>query len=213
MKRLFYGTLSVLIFALGITASAAPAPAIIQKPGMWTVDVKIEHPQQIIVKVDKNQKPKRFWYTIVTLTNNTSGDVDFYPQAQLLTNTLRITNAGKDTPRSVFNQIKLRHQAKFPFLELLEGTTSKILQGSDNTKDIAVVFPDFDKKAKKISIFIAGLSNEIAIIDHPADKDTNGHPRKVFLRKTLQLSYILAGDPAFRDSTKLIFENKTWVMR
>ena len=213
MKRLFYGTI-VVVMILNIIALAAPEPAIIQAEGLWTVDVKFEQPEQILVKLDKNQKPQRFWYTIVTLTNRTGKDIDFYPQAQLMTNTLAITTAGQlDVTPYVFKEIKLRHQTKFPFIELLEGTTNKLLQGSDNTKDIALIWPDFDKKAKKISIFISGLSNEIAVIDHPVKKDENGDAEKVLLTKTLQIDYILAGDPAFRDNTKLIFENKTWVMR
>jgi len=65
-----------------------------------------------------------------------------------MTDTFEITPAGKGTPASVFEQIKKRHQRKFPFLESLENAGNKILQGEDNTKDIAIIWPDFDAKAK-----------------------------------------------------------------
>jgi len=41
---------------------------------------------------------------------------------------------------------------------------------------------------------IAGLSNETVVIDHPTAKDETGKPAKVYLRKTLELSYKLGGD-------------------
>ena len=91
--------------------------------------------------------------------------------------------------------------------------SNKILQGEDNTKDIAIVWPDFDVKAKSMKLFIAGLSNETAAIDHPVAKDEAGKPIKVFLRKTLELSYALGGDATLRSNANLIYKGKRWVMR
>jgi hypothetical protein len=150
---------------------------------------------------------------IVTLTNKTKHDIDFYPKCELMTDTYELTPAGKDTPAAVFEQIKKRHQRKFPFLESLENADSRILQGEDNTRDIAIIWPDFDAKAKNIKVFIAGLSNETVAVDHPTEKDQAGKPVKIYLRKTLELSYKLGGDPAFRSKAKLAYEDKRWVMR
>jgi hypothetical protein len=191
----------------------APEPAIVQGPDDWTIDVTFGHPQQIVLQLSGDKKPKRYWYTIITLTNKTSHDVDFYPKCELMTDTFEITPAGKDTPAAVFEQIKKRHQRKFPFLESLENAGNKILQGEDNTKDIAIIWPDFDERAKEMKVFIAGLSNETVAIDHPTAKDETGKPAKVYLRKTLELSYKLGGDAAFRSNAKLIYEGKRWVMR
>jgi len=212
MKRLILW--SLVLWAIAACFSfAAPKPAIVQGRGEWTVDVRFEHPQQILVQVSVKEKPKRFWYSIITATNNTTDDVDFYPKCDLMTETFQIIPAGKNTPAVVFRQIKQRHQAKYPFLELLENAGNKILQGQDNTKDIAIIWPDFDAQAKKIKLFITGLSNETAVIDHPVAKDAAGNPVKVFLRKTLELSYDLQGDPAVRSYTNVIYEGKRWVMR
>ncbi len=192
---------------------AAPEPAIVQRSNEWTIDVTFEHLQQIILKVSGEKQPRRYWYTIITLTNKTNHDVDFYPRCELMTDTFELIPAGKGMPATVFEQIKKRHQRRYPFLESLENAGNKILQGEDNTKDIAIIWPDFNVQANSIKVFIAGLSNETVAVDHPTAKDETGKPVKVYLRKTLELSYKLSGDSAFRSNAKPIYEDKRWVMR
>lgn len=212
MKRFIYGALAVLVVMVCVCV-AAPKPAVVPGPDDWTVDVIFEHPQQIILKVGGDSKPRRFWYIITTLTNKTNRDVDFYPKCELMTDTFRIIPAGKRVPEAVFERIKRRHQSRYPFLESLEKTGNKILQGEDNTKDIVIIWPDFDAKAKNIKLFVAGLSNETVVVKHPTAKDEMGKPIKVFLRKTLELSYAMAGDAALRSDVKLTYKGKRWVMR
>ena len=212
MRSFVYGTFGILAitayFCLG-----APEPAIVQGPDEWTIDVTFEHPQQISVQVAGDKKPSRFWYTIITLTNKRNRDVDFYPKCELMTDTFQIIPAGKGVSATVFEQIKQRHQSKYPFLEYLEKVDNKILQGKDNAEDIAIIWQDFDAKAKGVKVFITGLSNETVVIDHPTTKDETGEPVKVYLRKTLELSYKISGDAAFRSDAELVYEGKRWVMR
>lgn len=212
MKSFVYGTLTIFVLMTGI-CPAAPQPAIIPDPDDWTVEATFEHPQQIVLQLSGDNQPKRFWYTIITLTNKTNRDVDFYPKCELMTDTFQITPAGTATPAAVFERLKKRHQSRYPFLESLEKTDNRILQGRDNAKDIAIIWPDFDAKANNIKLFIAGLSNETVVIDHPIAKDQTGKPVKVFLRKTLELSYALGGDAALRSRSGPIYEGKRWVMR
>ena len=212
MKSFVYGTLAVWV-VMACVCLAAPEPAIVPGPDDWTVDVTFEHPQQIALRPSANNKPRRFWYTIVTLINKTNRDVDFYPQCDLMTDTFEIIPAGRDTPTAVFERIKRRHQRRYPFLESLEKADNKVLQGEDNTKDIAIIWPDFDAQAQGIKVFITGLSNETAAIDHPIAKDKTGKPVKVFLRKTLELSYKLRGDTALRSDVKVTYKGKRWIMR
>jgi hypothetical protein len=212
MRDFVYG-ISAILVVITCVSLAAPEPAIVQWPSEWTVDVTFEHPQQIILQLSGDKEPKRYWYTIITLTNNTNRDVDFYPKCELMTDTFEIIPAGKGTSAAVFKQIKMRHQSMYPFLESLEKTSNRILQGEDNMKDIALIWPDFDAQAKGIKVFIAGLSNETVAIDHPTAKDEAGKPVKVYLRKTLELSYKLRGDAAFRSDAKPIYEGERWVMR
>ena len=208
-------TKSVLVFAVinltAVLCLSAPKPAIVPAPDLWTVDVRFEHLQQIELK--QKGKPARFWFVILTLTNNTGQDVEFYPKCDLLTDTYQLLPAGENVPNAVFKQIKGLYKQKYPFLELWEKAGNRLLQGEDNSKDIAIIWPDFDNQAKNAKLYIAGLSNETAVVDHPTQKDKDGKPVKIFLRKTLELSYDIAGDPAFRPSAKVTFAGKEWVMR
>ncbi len=124
MKGFVYGFLVILATAACVCA-AAPQPAIVAGPDDWTVEVTFEHLQQIVVK-SSDDKPGRFWYTIVTLTNNTKRDIDFYPKCELMTDTFQIIPAGRGVSAAVFEQIKSRHKSRYPFLEYLEKTNNKI---------------------------------------------------------------------------------------
>jgi hypothetical protein len=202
----------ITVIAAACIAPAAPEPAIIPAPNEWTLDLRFEHLQQITVRLKDEKKPKRYWYMIMTLTNKTNHDVDFYPKCELMTDTFETVPAVKGLP-VVFEQIKKRYRHKYPLLESLESAGDKILQGEDNAKDIAIIWPDFDLKAKSLKIYIAGLSNEAVAIDHPTEKNETGKPVKIYLRKTLELSYKLGGDSAFRSVAKPIFEGQRWIMR
>jgi hypothetical protein len=209
MMKLLTSSVMVVVI-MNCLALAAPEPAIVPKPGDWTLEVRFEQPQQIVLPGAVQQ---RFWYTILTLTNKSGKDVDFYPACELITDTLQVVPAIKGTSAVLFEKIKNRHQGRYPFLQLLENAGNKVLQGEDNAMDIAVIWPDFDPNAKAVNIFISGLSNETAVVDHPVDKDQDGKPVKIYLRKTLELNYTIGGDPAFRSDQKLKFESKRWVMR
>ncbi len=193
--------------------AVAPTPAVTPAPGQWTIDTKFTHPQQIILRAGADNKPRRFWYCLVSLTNKTGGEVDFYPKCELKTDTFQIMPAGQNVAPEVFEGIKSRHQSAYPFIESLAKSGNKILHGEDNTKDIAVIWPDFDEKAKEIKIYITGLSNETAFVTHPVAKDNNGQPLIVFLRKTLELTYKLESASEQRSDANLIYESKRWVMR
>jgi len=197
-------------------ASAYPEPTLAGKLNTWDLDVVFSKPQQISVNIPgdaKNAPARRFWYVILTVTNNTRDDVDFYPYCDLMTDTLKITPAGKKVMDVVFKKIQLIQQPRYPFIERLGVANNRILQGKDNAKDIAVIWPDFDGKTKKIDMFIGGLSNETVVIKHPVKKDKNGNPKKVYLQKTLQLKYAIGGNKKFRSDAKMKFLSKHWIMR
>ena len=212
MKRFFYGILGIWAIVTCVSL-AAPEPAIVPAPGQWTLDMEFTNPMEITLPLGSDKKPLKFWYLIITLTNNTGKDVDFYPKCDLMTNSFQIVPAGKFVSTALFDQIRKRHKARYPFLELLDQAGTKILQGEDNARDIAVIWPDFDVKATAVKLFITGLSNETANVNYPILKDDTGAPLKVFLRKTLELNYSLRGDPALKTSASFEFQGKRWIMR
>jgi len=213
MRAFTCATFAVIIAGACVGWAAAPKPAIVPKPGQWTVDTKFTHPQQISLRLGPDNRPKRFWYSVITVTNNTGGEVDFYPKCELKTDTFQIIPAGKNVPPAVLTNLQRRHESGYPYLEPLAKTSHKILRGEDNTKDIAAIWPDFDAKAKQIKLFITGLSNETAAVDHPIAKDKDGQPLKIFLRKTLELTYSLESASALRSDSNLVYKSKRWIMR
>jgi hypothetical protein len=206
--------LVMLISAVASYAGTFPKPAIVQAPSEWTLKTVYDQPKQISLRLPGENESKRFWYIILTLTNDSGlSDAPFYPSCDLMTDTYQIVPAGKGVRQEVFRQIKLKHQGSYPFLQLLDNVDNKILQGKDNTVDVAIIWPDFDEKAKEATLFIAGLSNETKAISHPIKKDENGKPVMIYLRKALALNYAIGGDPKLRQSAGLRFKEKTWVMR
>ena len=214
MKSSFYGIIAVFLIFTCISL-AAPKPAVVQGPNQWTLETKFTHPQQIVLKQALDNKNVRFWYTIITITNNSGKDVEFYPKCELVTDTFQIIPAGKKVGTQVFERIKERHAKQFPFLELLSKTDNRVLQGEDNTKDIAIIWPDFDSKAKSINIFITGLSNEIIELETPVKKigAQDAEQKKIYLRKTLSLKYDIKGNPVSIGGDALEYKGKTWIMR
>lgn len=213
MRAFAFASFIVLTASACVCWAVVPTPAVVPAPGQWTIDTEFTHPQQITLGTGPGGKPERFWYSLITLTNKTGAKADFYAKCELKTDTFQIIPAGKSVPPDVFVAIKKRHEAVYPFIESLAKTGYNILQGEDNAKDIAVIWPDFDAKAGKIKIFITGLSNETASVNHPIAKDKDGAPLKIFLRKTLELTYALESDSAQRSDANLIFKSQRWIMR
>ncbi len=210
-NHLLYGT--VLAAVVATFCLAAPQPAIVQRPGQWTLEVRYEHPQQIVMPWGPKGET-RFWYMIVSVTNRTGQDVDFYPKCDLLTDTFRVVPAGRGVTPAVFAAVKQRHQSQYPFLESLQAVGNRILQGEDNAKDIAIIWSDFDTQALGFKVFMTGLSNETAVVPHPVAVDAaSGRPVPVYLRKTLELTYAFRGDPALRSSVETLYKGQAWVMR
>jgi len=213
MKRFVYGVLGIWILAVSASL-AAPEPAVVQSPTQWTIDTEYTHPQQIVLKNTADKKPMVFWYIIITVTNNTGDDVSFYPKCDLMTDNFQIIPEGKEVTPAVFEQIKLRHKSRYPLLKSLSQTDNKLLQSEENSKDIAVIWRDFNDKAMNITLFITGLSNETAVVNHPIVKeDPTGRPQQVFLRKTLELKYAVKGDLSSRYGMSVDFKAKRWIMR
>ena len=205
--------LGVLLAAAGMSA-AYPTPAVVQEIDEWTLKTTYTQPEQIMLQVPNEQKHRRFWYVILTVTNETSlDDVPFIPLCELVTDTFEVIPAGKKVPTGVFEAIKLKHQGSYPFLESLDFKDHRVFRGEDNTRDFAIIWPDFGDDVKQVILFIGGLSNETAVLEHPVLKNEDGQPKKIFLQKTLQLTYRVGGDPKLRSNLTLKQQEQDWVMR
>ena len=204
----------ILLAGAMVMAAGFPEPAVVQKATEWTLTVKYENPQQITLRLPGKPTPERFWYIILSLTNESPQlEVPFFPACDLVTDNFEIIKAGVDIPSGVFEAIKLKHQGSYPFLESMDFEDNRFYRGKDSTRDIVIIWKDFNLKAKEVSFFIGGLSNETAAVMHPAKKDEQGNPEKIILQKTLQLRYLVGADSRLRDLAALKLLEQSWVMR
>ncbi len=203
-----------ILFTMGVlsilatSAFSAPEPAIIQDAGQWTADIKFEPLRQLVYQPTETAKPRRFWYSIVTIENRTGEDIGFFPKCDLMTDTFQILPAGRRVPKDVFSQIRQRHMRKYPLLQYLPKVKSQILQCEYNAIDVAIVWSYIKPEAKEVKLYIAGLSNETTAVNLP-----NGKNPVVFLRKTLELKFQLKGESVWRADSDIQFRSKRWVMR
>lgn len=178
--------------------------------GGWTMDASFEHPQEILLQLAGETEVSRYWYVIMSVTNTTGQDVGLYPLCELMTDTYQMLQAGAGVRGEVYESIINIHRQKYPFLQPLEKTIGKLPQGTDHTKDVLLVWKDFDKDARAIKLFIAGLSSQTQTVEKPA---ADVPAEQVILRKTLELAYNVSGDPAMRSQASLTYKGLRWVMR
>ncbi len=209
-----YSLLTVLAAILLCTIcmpvwSVIHKPAMIQSYDQWQLDIDIlGPPKQITVQLPGDKEPKRFWYLMYKITNNTGEDVDYYPQISLYTNTFKFYNSEVNERRPVFQAIQKLYTKTVPLLESQTQLTGKILQGPDNARDGVAIFGDFDSIATGVSVFFAGLSNETVVVDNPLKSGNN-----LLLQKTLMLEYRIPGDK-FNQGKKVMLNNRRrWIMR
>lgn len=212
MKQLVYGTLLAAL-CLGTAAWAAPEPMVVQKSGLWTADVSFEPLKTLIWKPTPDGPAQRYWYTILTITNGSRQDIPFYSRCDLLTDTFQLVPAISKIPRPILQRLKRLHQKKYPLLQAMSTVGNRILQGEDHAVDVLILWPDFDPQATRVKLYITGLSNETAMVEHPTAKNADGQSKQVFLRKTLELTFALQSQADFRTKADVAYKGKRWVMR
>ena len=200
---------------LGSLAVAGPEPD--PASPHWQLDFRFYDPQRISVPVPGEPEPTTFWYLLFTVTNNTGEDVQFYPSFRLVTDTLESVEGGGSVVPAVYDAIAARHKKEYPFFASPAKTTGLLLQGADNARTSAAVFRPFDPKANGLTVFVSGLSGEVARVTNPSfdsstpESETN--ERFFILRKTLAISYALPGDEQTRAQAKPMRRDRVWVMR
>jgi hypothetical protein len=209
-----------IIVAAIICCVFVPAPAqTIEVPGQsalhgigkWVLDVVIEQPRMITLRLAGETEDTRYWFVIISVTNKTGGEVGFYPECELMTDTWQLTQAGRGVRQEVYDRIRQMYQQKYPFLVSLDRAMGKLQPGEDHTRDVLVVWQDFDSDARAVKFFFAGLSNATEAVQKPGE--AGAATEEVVLRRTLELDYKILGDPKLRKADSLIYTGKKWVMR
>jgi len=205
-----------------VAAMLLGAPAIAQEviPGAaltWQLDIEFRDPQRLMVRLPGESQPRTYWYVIYRVTNNTGQDVQYLPSARLVTDTLDVVRAGDNVPVSLYHRIAALHRRDYPFFARPTKVSGLLLQGEENARTSAFVFPDFDPEATTFTVFISGLSGLIDRIPNPAfDTDqpaSEDNPRSFTRRLTLGIEYVLPGDERTRSGAQPKRRNRHWVMR
>jgi len=210
-----------LAAAMAPHAESGPPPTPSVVPTTWELDFEYQTPRMITIELPGKDKPQAYWYMLYKVTNGSERDRIFVPDIVLYTDTGQILWAGKGVSGAVFEAIQKLHNN--PLLVDVAAVTGRLLQGSDNAKESAAIWPDFDPEARGFDIFVVGLSGERAQLALPAPvkvtvREENGQKVEVVkteleLAKTLQLTYKLAGEAAARAGAKPELLGKKWVMR
>lgn len=182
---------AILLLMTCVIGRAAPVPSIIPRPGIWTLHARCQGLWSI--RIPGLESPDDYFvYLIISIDNNTDRDVELVGVAELASDDFRVIQSIAAGP-SVFEQIKQRHRHLYPFLEPWPMGLERIMPGPDHAKDYCIIWPWIEPGPGGVQIFIGGLSNEIALIDHPIQHDQSGLPKKVLLRKTLRIEAVLGG--------------------
>lgn len=224
--------LTTTIILMGVSISsqvwAAPAPSIV--PVSWQLDFSYVDPQTISVKLPGRDKPETFWYLLYTVTNNTGQEVQFFPRFELMTNTMQVLLGDPGVHPQVFEAIRARHRPTHPFLVEPVKAMGRLLQGADNARSSVVIWPQFDIKANRFTVYAAGLSGESVLLANPDYKPGEAefvekklgdgtevrvpiNPKFYTLRKTLAIKYILPGDEQTRADARVGRIESEWIMR
>jgi hypothetical protein len=186
-------------------------------PQSWELEFEFHDPARIEVTLPGDGKPTVFWYQLYTVTNKTGRDVPFYPQFELITDTLQVVRGGDDVSLRVYDAVRERHRKLHPFMVEPLKVSGKLLQGEDNARTSVAIFRDFNPEASRFTVYIAGLSGEVVRVPNPvfdpSREKSDQNPQFFTLRKTLAIRYDIPGDLATRERAKPIRDGREWVMR
>ncbi len=211
---------AVLMLASCLAAGTAPQPD--EFPTAWQLDFEYQRPKAVQVRLPGETEKRVYWVMIYTVTNKTGDDQIFVPDFALYTDTGQILRAGTDVPNRVFEHVKRTYNK--PLLKDMTEISGRILQGADNARTGAAIWPDFDAKAGSFDVFIGGLSGESAEVELPTpvtvmemdpltgEKEEVVRSR-ILLSRTLRIRYSVPGEAAGRLRAPVEAVTAEWVMR
>lgn len=200
-----------------------PKPALVSPA--WQLDFDFELPRALAVRSPRGGYDW-YWYLRYRVTNPTDEVRYFAPEFTLVTDRGDIFPANFDIPATVFKAIKDRHGD--PLLESPIKVIGNLLAGEDFAKESVVIWPAIPPKPDaqddtgsasqagsppvpvdidRLSLFITGLSGEVARFKHPLTEEV------LLLRRTLQLDFAMPGNPQTPQDQIVNFLQRSEVMR
>jgi hypothetical protein len=186
-------------------------------PKSWELKFRFGDPQRVSVNVPGEQEPVLYWYMLYTVENPSKQEVDFYPQFDLVTDTIKVVPSEVRISPEAFQAIKRR--TSDPLLLTPEKIVGKLQRGADRVRHGVAIFRDFDPKAKAFTVYVSGLSGEMKRVKNPGfDKEKPegaDNARYMVLRKTLAIPYRFPGSETRRSEAtpERVIDGQRWDMR
>ncbi len=194
---------------------AAPEPGV--APKSWELEFTYHDPQRIALTLPGDDHPSTYWYVLYTATNETGGEVDFFPTFDIVTDGLKTIEAGYDISPSANDAIRTRHKKAYPFSVDPMKMYGPLLRGEDNARTSIIVFREFDDETDSFTLYVGGLSGEVVKIVNPrydrGRPESEDNPMFFFVRKTLAIHYDIPGDFRTRLEATPVRTKQEWVMR
>lgn len=205
MRRFLSLAVVALAFvALAPAASRADFPKPSPYPTSWELTFDHGKPTRVVVQDPATNAPRAYWYLPYQVTNNTGNEQPFLPAFELVTEDGRVIRNDINIPRVVFDTIKRREGRQY--LEPAAMIAGTLRIGPDEAKDGVAIWPEPSPEMGHFSIYVSGLSGEIATVKTATTKP-------VILHKTLQLNYFVRGDEVYPGEDEVNENPKQWVMR
>ncbi len=214
--------LNVKLMILGLAvnlacgaAHAAPEPSVAHTS--WELEFTYSDPQRITLTLPGDDHASTYWYIVYTATNTTGDEAEFYPTFDIVTGDLKRIEAGFGVSPSVNDAILTRHKKAYPFSVDPMKMYGPLLRGEDNARTSIIVFPEFEDDVNAFTVYVGGLSGEVAKIRNPrfdrAVQPSDENPMFFFVRKTLAIGYDVPGDTRTRLEAAPVRTTQAWVMR
>lgn len=197
IRHLIVAALCMLVVAQALVAYPKPASV----PYRWELTFE---PGDLRLYRDPSTGD-HYWYFTYMVTNRTGKDQVWAPKLVLFTDGGEILDAGKNVPTRVTED--LLALLGNDLLEDQNEVIGDLLQGRENAKEGLVVWPARSLNVNQLSLFVAGISGEVARVKNPL---TNA---EVTLQKTLQRDYLIPGDMLARGSKPIDLVEQRWVLR
>jgi hypothetical protein len=222
LRRLAALCVLALVAMTAMTSLVRPAQAY-PKPSPYPISwqLKFEHsvPHRIIYRTPGDPAPKAYWYITFAVTNLTDQEEMFLPSFDMLSKEGKVITSEKTVPPGAFDDIKKRERN--PQLLPLEKVSGKLLIGEDQTREGVAIWPESSLRMGTFHIFVAGLSGEAVIMKDGQETEVKDwtkiseeeHKQQTMLRKTLDITYQIAGDEAQSELNDPRLISEEWVMR
>jgi hypothetical protein len=200
--------------------SSQPAPVAFKpaaSPVTWELNFRFENPDRVSVYLPGKAEPVVYWYMLYTIENRYDEEVEFYPDFELVTNTLQVVQDEIRVSPEAFRAIQRR--ADDPLLVTPERAMGTLLRGKDNARHSVAIWRDFEPKATSFTIFVRGLSGEMRREKNPvfnaSKPEGPGNERYFTLHKTLAIPYRFPVSEVTRSRVAPVrlADKQQWIMR